>query len=505
MTSSTVILSAQDVAKRFGGTQAVREASIELRSGEIHGLIGPNGAGKSTLVGMLTGLTSLDRGTIELAGEAISLSSNRDGLRKGIVTVPQELAVPGELSVGQCICLGAEPRRAGFVRRGAERRAAQVILDRLGLDVSVRSAVGALLPSQQKAIMVAQALHREARALLLDEPTAGMSGDHAEPLLEVVSRLREHDIAVLYISHRLAEVVRLCPVVTVMRDGAVVAVMRDDAITRPALAAQLTKGEREPDAEAAAPTVREPAIGEGTSVVVEGLEGVRVSDVSLTARPGEILGLAGLPGSGVEDVFAAIAGVQAPKKGTVRIGGQRVVSSVGAVRAGVGYLPPARRDAVLPDDSVARNMVISSLDTASRRGVISRRREFEAAAPIAEELGLGQVLRKPIRELSGGNQQRALFGRLLLSGSRVLVLEDPTVGVDVNARQALHDLLARFAAEGRTCIVGSGEPEELSLLCDRVLVFRGGSLCGELVGDDVTEHAIVAEMTGARDSQEAGV
>jgi ribose transport system ATP-binding protein len=496
--ASTPLLSARDVSKRFAGTQAVKDASIEMQAGEIHGLIGPNGAGKSTLVGMLTGRLAPDTGAVELDGEPVSFSSMRDGLNNGVVTVPQELEVPADISVAQCICLGAEPRRAGFVRRGAEVRTAQALIERIGLEVSARARVGELLPSQQKAIMVAQALHRDARALLLDEPTAGMSQDHSEPLLAVVERLRGHDLAVLYISHRLIEVVRLCPAVTVMRNGVVDEVLRGDEITRQALAARLTKGEREPDAERAPATVREPGSGEH-SVVLEGVGGRRVSAVNLTARPGEILGLAGLPGSGVEDVFAAIVGSRAASAGSVTIDGRRITSTRSAAAAGVGYLPPARRDAVLAQDTVARNMVMSSFGEVGRLGWTTRRRELAAARPIATELGLDHWLDTPIRDLSGGNQQRALFGRLMLSGSRVLVLEDPTVGVDVGARQGLHDLLARFAGEGRTVIVGSGEPEELELLCDRVAVFRGGELAALLAGDQVSEQAIVAEMTGAAD------
>jgi ABC-type sugar transport system ATPase subunit len=496
--SDAPLLAARGVAKRFGGTQAVAAASLEMRSGEIHGLIGPNGAGKSTMVGMLTGRLAPDTGTIELDGRTVSFSSMRDGLSHGVVTVPQELAVPGEITVAQCICLGAEPRRAGFVRRGAEVRTGQALLERIGLEVSPRAKMGSLLPSQQKAIMVAQALHRDARALLLDEPTAGMSQDHSEPLLAVVERLRGQDLAMLYISHRLIEIVRLCPVVTVMRNGAVDEVLRGEQVTRPALAARLTRGEREPDAERARATVREPGAGEH-SVVLEGVQGQRLNGVDLVARPGEILGLAGLPGSGVEDVFAAIVGSQAPSAGAVTIDGRRITSSRAAAAAGVGYLPPARRDAVLAEDSVARNMVMTSFGEVGRWGWTTRRRELAAARPIATELGLDHWLQTPIRDLSGGNQQRVLFGRLMLSGSRVLVLEDPTVGVDIGARQGLHDLLARFAGEGRTCIVGSGEPEELELLCDRVAVFRGGELVALLTGDEVTEQAIVAEMTGAAD------
>jgi ABC-type sugar transport system ATPase subunit len=500
--SDDPLLAARRVAKRFGGTQAVQAATIEMRRGEIHGLIGPNGAGKSTLVGMLTGRLSPDDGTIEFDGSAVTVASMREGQGLGIVAVPQELAVPGDLSVAQCVCLGAEPRRAGFVQRGAERRAAQEVIDRLGLEVSVSAAVGSLLPSEQKAIMVAQALHREARALLLDEPTAGMSPANAEPLLQIVERLRDHEMAVLYISHRLAEVVRLCTRVTVMRDGKVVELMRDQEITRAALAAQLTKGEREPEVASSAAAGSDAGEREHASVVLTAVDGRRVSGVTMSASPGEIVGLAGLPGSGVEDVFAAIAGSEAPRSGRVEIEGREVRSLRDGVRAGVGYLPPARRDAVLPDDTVARNIVLSSLEAVGRRGFATTQLELGAARPIAEQLGLSALVRTPLRELSGGNQQRVLFGRLLLSGSRVLVLEDPTVGVDIEARQGLHDLLAQLAAEGRTCIVGSGEPEELALLCHRVLIFRDGELVRELASDEISEQAIISEMTGAVATQE---
>ena len=486
------LLAARGVWKRFGGQVAVRDLDLELRPGRIQGLIGPNGAGKSTAVGMLTGRLQPDEGSIELRGEPLRLRSARAAMAQGIIVVPQELAVPDPLTVAQFINLGLEPTRVGLIGRRAERRAASEVLDRLSLDIPVEATMGSLLPSEQKALVVARALHHEAAALLLDEPTAGMSQVHAEPLLALLERLREEKIAVLYISHRLVEVERLCDSVTSMRDGAKVAELSAAEATFEALRGQLEMGNEDVHDIGRGPAV---SVDAEETCVVEGLCGARLDGVSFSARRGEVLGLAGLPGSGVEEVFATLAGIGSTS-GRVTTEGKRIYNALAATAAGVGYLPPSRPAAILPDDSVPRNMVIGALGKVARGAMVSRRREREVAASVADRVDVTRYLDRRMGQLSGGNQQKALFGRLLIADSKVLVLEGPTVGVDITARRALHVLIRDLAAEGRTCIVGSEEPGELAALCDRILVLRAGALAAELTGEQITEREVLGGMTG---------
>jgi ribose transport system ATP-binding protein len=502
--SAGTLLAARGVSKRFSGTQAVNNVTLTLEPGRIQGLIGPNGAGKSTLVGLLTGRLKPDSGIVELRGTPTHLRTPRAAMALGIIPVPQELAVPDPMSVKEFLHLGSEPTTLGLVRRRAERRSATAILERLELAIPIDVAVGSLLPSEQKALVVARALRRRAVALLLDEPTAGMSPDHAEPLLRLLERLRGEHIAVLFISHRLVEVERLCDSVAVMRDGSKVAELAADEAHFDALREHLERGNEDVHQlghERSTSTSRGAGSAEASCEVTD-LTGRRTRGVSFSARTGEVLGLAGLPGSGVEEVFAALAGLPGQRTGTVRVGGRTVSSTQAAVAAGVGYLPPSRSAAILVDETVPRNMTLSALDSVRRLGLVTRRRERRVARPFAEQVGVIPYFDRRMGELSGGNQQRVLFGRLLLTGSQVFVLEGPTVGVDVNARRSLHALIRSLAADGRTCIVGSEEPEELAALCDRILVLRAGRVVDELTETRLTERDVLHAMTGGETPDE---
>lgn len=499
--SAGTLLAARGVSKRFSGTQAVNDVTLTLEPRRIKGLIGPNGAGKSTLVGLLTGRLKPDSGIVELRGNPTHLRNPRAAMSLGIIPVPQELAVPEPMRVKEFLHLGSEPTTFGLVRRGAERRSARAILERLELAIPIDAAVGSLLPSEQKALVVARALRRRAVALLLDEPTAGMSPEHAEPLLRLLERLRDEDIAVLFISHRLVEVERLCDSVAVMRDGSKVAELVADEAHFDAMREHLERGNEDVH-QIGLDRTRPGKISGDAICEVSNLTGRRSHGVSFSARPGEVLGLAGLPGSGVEEVFAALAGIRGHRGGSVRVAGRTVSSTQDAVKAGVGYLPPSRAAAILVDETVPRNMTLSALDSVRRFGFVSRRRERSVARPYAEQVGVISYFGRRMGELSGGNQQRVLFGRLLLTGSRVFVLDGPTVGVDVNARRSLHALIRTLAANGRTCIVGSEEPEELAALCDRILIFRAGRVVAELAEARLTERDVLHAMTGGETHDE---
>lgn len=493
-------LVARDVSVRFGNVAALREVGIGLAPGAVHGLIGPNGAGKSTLVGVLTGLVRPLSGSLYLDGNEIRLRSPADARLRGIVAVPQELAIFRDMSVGAVITLGAETTLHGIIQGRLTEAAATAALNRVGLAVSPAVKMGVLAPSDQKAVMVAQALHRRSSVLLLDEPTAGMDRVHSDKVLEVVERLREEGrVAILYISHRFDEIERLCETVTVMRDGSCVGMLGEGAVTRGSLLSQMV------DSESAQPSVSQRTEGAhgplrgrapgGVLLSVEDLWGRRLRGVNFEAKAGEVLGLAGLAGSGVEDVFAALSGIWRAPRGRIVGATGDVTSAKTAARSGIGFLPAARARAVLPRDDVARNFLLGYRGPGFRT-FIRRSAEKRLAEPIASRLAVPGVDRM-MRELSGGNQQKVLIGRVLLAGKRILVAEDPTVGVDVVARKVLHTLLRQAAADGYGCIIGSTEPEELAEICDRVLVFRHGVAVAELKSPGLSTRGVLAAMTAS--------
>jgi len=500
---SAAVLVAEGLSKRFGGVHALRGVDIALEPGVVHGLIGPNGAGKSTLVNAITGRVRPDAGATRLRGEPFAPRSPREAIHHGVVSVPQELAVLAEMTVAQVVTLGSEPRRGGFVLDRRARAEARDALDRLGASFDLDREVGTLSPPDQKTVAVAQALHRDAAVVIFDEPTAGMTAEHAGAVIDVVEALKRERIAILYISHRFAEVQRLCDVVTLMRDGARAGQLRGEQITVDALVRSIARQEAEAEREAVAQRPpRAPRAHAGprrTLLEVEGLAGGRLREVSFAVESGDVLGLAGLPGSGVEEVFAAISGAGRPLAGAVRMRGRPVGSVREALRRGVGYLPPSRAAASLPASSVCDNVVLAALGRAARGGMTTGERELRAAEPVARRVGVPSLTMR-MGQLSGGNQQKGLLARLLYAGGEVFVLEDPTVGVDVVARAAVHALLRELTAEGKACVIGSSEPEELVELCDRVLVLRRGTVVAELSGEGMSAEAIVLQMTGGDDA-----
>lgn len=495
------VLRAEGLSKRFGGTEALKQVDIELLPGVVHGLVGPNGAGKSTLVGVLSGRVRADSGTVWLNDHPVRFDNPRDALKAGVITVPQELAVPADLTVSEVVSLGKEPQKAGIILRSRERRAVQNALDRLACHVSLDAPMGELSPSLQKSVIVAQALYRGAKVLFFDELTAGMTSEDAAHALSIIDSLCREGIAMLYISHRFDEVERLCERVTVLRDGAKVEELTGDRIIRKVLVSSIlgTAGEGAGHNEDVSRAKERDYTFADSDIPVrltaDKLTTSRLAAISFAVREGEIIGFAGLPGSGVEDVFQLLSGSRLPQSGSVRIG-KRSFHSVGtALRAGIAFLPGDRGSAVLESSTIAENMILSSLASCAAYGFLNRKRAMRYARPAGQSVGIeAGRLAKTMNQLSGGNQQRALIGRLLLTGAQVLVFENPTVGVDVHARAALHSILRGLAAEGKSCVIGSGEPEELAELCDRVLVLRRGTIAAELTGKELSAHAIMSEM-----------
>jgi ABC-type sugar transport system ATPase subunit len=497
------------VSKRFAATRALIGVDLDIDAGKVLGLIGPNGAGKSTLVGVLTGRIEPDQGVVEIDGAPASFHHPRDAIRAGIVAVPQELVLPRSLTITEFVALGVEESRFGMVRRRSVGAAVVEVLSRVQSEIPPSTRLGELSVSEQKTVMVAQALYRRARVLVLDEPTAGMDIVHSRVIVELVRLVSSSGVGVLYVSHRFDEVEALCDRVVVLRDGARFTEMVRPQIARSALIDSLLSAE-EPS-HGASPAASGDAISlmvgpvplgaeslsdesARTTVSIRGLTTSRLRDFHMEARSGEVLGLAGLPGSGIEDVFSSLVGDGFRLSGIVEVHGEVVRSTGTAVRAGIGYLPASRKALLLQSADVGANLVLGALRTMGKSGFVSMRSRRRLGGTFVTLMKI-PGLKTPITALSGGTQQKVLVGRLLLQGATVFVLEDPTVGVDVPSRAVLHRMLRELAASGSTCIVGSTEPGELCVLCDRVIALQKGSIAGVLTGSELTEARLISAIT----------
>lgn len=492
------LLTMSGITKSFPGVRALDGVDLQVQAGEVHCLLGQNGAGKSTLIKVLAGAHQPDGGSTTWQGETVQLSSPITAMRLGIATIYQELDLVEGLSVAENVFLGHEPTSGGFVVRTREARtAAAALLERLGHpEIDPAREVGDLSAAHQQIVSMARALSHDVRLIVMDEPSAALDPDEVDNLFRIVDGLTSDGVAVVYISHRLEEIRRIGDRVTVLKDGRAVAVGLPAAATPTRdIVAMMTGRDVEyvfpprPAADAP-PNTAEPVL------TVEGLcrEG-EFEAVDLELRPGEIVGLAGLVGSGRSEILETVYGARRPTAGRVSVGGTplRPGSVRAAVAAGIGLAPEERKaQALLLTESVTRNVSLSTLSRFARGGWLDRGAERAAARRATRELSL-----RPdnpdaaVRTLSGGNQQKAVLARWLLRGCRVLLLDEPTRGVDVGARAELYAVIRRLADEGLAVLLVSSEVPEVLGLADRVLVLREGRVVHEAAAQELDEHRVL--------------
>jgi len=485
-------LEATGLTKRYGGVVALENASVTAHPGMVRGLVGANGAGKSTLVKCLTGIVRPTSGHVRVDGRPLPLGRPAQALRAGIASVPQELTVAPTLTVAANVMLGHEPHGwIGLVRdRALSRRAAEA-LDSVSLDVALDASVGQLPLIEQRIVMIARALSFDARLVVFDEPTATISPHEAELLLETVRRLADRGVSVLYVSHHLREIEAVCDAVTVLRDGRVIADL--EGATHAELVELLA-----PHAAWRASADRGNRAAGDVVLELRSVAGPRLQDVSLAVRKGEIVGLAGLAGSGAREVLLTVCGVAPVTAGSIVLEGRRLRSgsALASVERGVGFLPGDRSLGTFPTHVVRHNVALPSLRRYARLGLISRGRETSAVAGLLDRVALRANPEDPITSLSGGNQQKALVARWIGSNARVLLLDDPTAGVDVATRPEIHAQIRRLSETGVGVLLVSTDEEELAELSDRVLVFERGAVTAELTSDALTPARVLAAMTG---------
>jgi ribose transport system ATP-binding protein len=501
------LLQMRGIVKEFPGVRALDEVDLDVAAGEVHCLLGQNGAGKSTLIKILAGAHRPDAGEIRWAGRPVVFGSPHDADAAGIATIHQELDLVPGLSVAENIFLGHEPARLGFSRMRAADAAARALLRRLGHpEIPPGRELGRLSAAGQQVVSMARALSRDARLIVMDEPSAVLDADEVDNLFRVVRELTAAGVAVVYISHRLEEIRRIGDRVTVLKDGRTVARNLAAPQTPTAEVIRLMTGRT---IEYVFPE-RESAPSDDVDVVLEvtglGRRG-EFADVSFAVRAGEVVGLAGLVGSGRSEILETVYGARRAATGTVRVRGKalRPGSVPSAVRAGMGLAPEERKSqGLLMTESVYRNVSLPVLGRFARAGFLRGGAELAAAAEVTAQLDVRPAdPTRPVRTLSGGNQQKVVLARWLLQECSVLLLDEPTRGVDVGARSEIYALVRRLAARGVAVVLVSSEVPEVLGLADRVLVIREGRVVREAPAAELDEGRVLdLVMEGRSDARE---
>ncbi|MFC7787689.1 sugar ABC transporter ATP-binding protein [Microbacterium sp. MAHUQ-60] len=499
------LIEIRGVSKSFGGVHALRDVSFDIRPGVVHGLVGANGAGKSTLIKCLAGIETPDEGEIVVDGSAVRLSEPSDATKLGMAFIHQEMSLIPGWSVLRNMLLGQQPpTRVGIIDWRPARVRAREVATRLGMRFGLNTNVDDLGPADQWLVLIGRALMRDARLIAMDEPTASLSSEEAGRLHTIIRELAASGTAVIFVSHRLDEVSELCADVTVFKDGAVVDRRLDEKVHKSELVRAIVGRDLQ-----IAEQGNEPR-GHGDPVLtVDGIrDGSRVHGVSLTVHSGEVLGIGGLVGAGRTELAGLIYGVRSRTAGTVDLDGRpvRFREPADAVRAGIGLVPEERRsEGLFLERSIDFNINIASL-TSLRRSrlwpMLKLREGRRRARTLADTVTVkARDMSDPVGSLSGGNQQKVAIARWLAHRPRVLILDEPSRGVDVGARAEVHRVIRELAAEGTAVLAISSDSEELVGLCDRVIVMAEGRVTGELTGTQITEDQIIS-LSFERDSRE---
>jgi simple sugar transport system ATP-binding protein len=490
------------VVKKYPGVLALDNVDFEIGAGEVRALLGKNGAGKSTLVRMLTGAEAPDAGEVTIMGHRLEQpgqSRTVEAGRHGVRAVYQELSQVPEMSVAENLFLGRWASRRGLLDfHEMERRAAEILV-RLGIDLDPRAPIARLSPAQRQLAEVARIFLGDPKLVILDEPTSSLAAAEVDLLFKAVRALTAHGIAVIYVSHRMEEIRQIAATATIMRDGRV-ADMVDVASTSTREIVRLMLGHDESLDE-----VIEPDPSVLAADVVLRVSGValppKLEKIDLELRRGEVLGIAGLLGSGRTELLQIVAGLVAPTAGAVQIDGTRQ-SALGygrRLRQGLGFTPESRKeDGVIPELGVDENIICTDLSKVSKMGMLSWPRIRKSAEAIIRQMNVkAHSPSARIANLSGGNQQKVVIGRWVHAGSRILLLDEPTRGVDVEAKRQIYSIIRKLAGEGKSIVFVSSEIEELPKVCDRVLVIRGGRIFAEYAAPSINAEELMAACLSA--------
>ena len=482
----------KDVQKSFGVTRVLHGVTISVQPGEVHGLLGENGAGKSTLLNILCGVLFADAGTTFIDGQPVRISSPREASAAGIAMIHQELQQVPELSVAQNIFLGHAIRRGIFVNRAAQEAQARQLLADLDPSIDVAAPIRSLRVAERQIVEIAKALRARARIIAMDEPTSSLTPAEFEKLVAVIARLQAQGVSVIYVSHKMDEVFRVCQTATILRDGRLVGQVPIPATPVAEVIEQMV-------GRALSKSTHRSFATPEILLSVRGLSrGRAVQDASFDLHRGEVLGIAGLVGAGRTELMRLLAGVDDADAGSVSVAGKPVAPGPRArIRAGLGLVPEERkRDGIVRLRPVSANMALPAMRQFTRAGLIAEARLRDRALTLMASVNLRPLdVARPIGSFSGGNQQKAIIGRWLAAGTRIFLFDEPTRGIDVGAKAEIYDLIERLAAQGNAVLFVSSEMTEVIRLADRVLVMREGRISATLPPDQISEvhiarHAI---------------
>ena len=485
------MLSARGIAKAFPGVQALDGADLDVRAGEVHAVVGENGAGKSTLMKILTGVYAADAGQILIDGQPVHIAGPRQAIALGISMIHQELNLAPNLSVAENIFLGRAPIRAGFVQWRRLIADAEALVARLSIDLDVRASVEDLSVARQQMVEIAKALSLDARVIIMDEPTSALTERETDVLFELIGRLKAEGVAIVYISHRLEEIFRIADRVTVLRDGRLVGELPIAEATPQRLIAMMV------GRELVTLFPKEPVeIGPPVLEVRHLSRAGALDDISFVLRRGEIVGLAGLVGAGRTELARALFGADPIDAGEIRIDGRpvRIRSPRDAIRHGLAFVTEERKlYGLVLGMTVRENATLASLGELTRLGFVDFARERRIAQEYVRRLDIRTPgIEQEVVNLSGGNQQKVVIARWLATRPRVLILDEPTRGIDVGAKAEVHALMSRLAREGLAILMISSELPEILGMSDRILVVRQGRLSGEFARSEATQEKILA-------------
>lgn len=495
MPDSAPLLEVTDLCKSFPGVRALHNVNLQLHPGEVLAVIGENGAGKSTLMKILAGVQPADSGTIELNGKKVAFDNTKAAIQSGVVLIHQELNLCDNLNVGENIFLGREPTASGFVRRREIYARSQEYLKRVGLEVSAKTIVGDLTIGRQQMVEIAKALSVDAKILIMDEPTSSLSGMESQLLFQLIETLRDEGVSIIYISHRLGEVTRLADRVTVLRDGENAGDLSKEEITHDNMVQRMVGREVSQLFERQFHEIGEPIL-EVESLVTPAWP----HKLSFNVCAGEIVGVAGLVGAGRTELLQVLFGIDKAVSGRIQIGGKtaNMNSPRDAIDHGLALVPEDRKKhGLVLDFSVAGNIGLPSLSDNSSSGLAN----FSAQRRDTKEMIEAMRIRTPsgnqtAKFLSGGNQQKVVIGKWLAKKPKLILLDEPTRGIDVGAKQEIYQLMEELASQSMAVLFVSSEMEEILSMADRTIVMHEGKITGELSRKEMSEEAIMYLATG---------
>jgi len=497
--TASPLLSMRAISKAFGGIPALSAATLDVAVGEVHALIGQNGAGKSTMIKILTGYVARDAGEIVFDGAAFEASSPQNAQAKGISTIYQEINLVPYRSITENICLGRESRRFGLLDWAAMHNEARALLSRFKIDVDVRRPLMRFSTATQQMVAIARAIGFKAKLVIMDEPTSSLDEREVNVLFDVIRELRRSGVSVVFVSHKLDELYAVCDRVTIMRDGRTVRTSEMKDVSKVELVASMLGRDVAQVAKSATafggPSTH---IGATTLEASHLSAGHKVHDVSFSVRKGEIVGFAGLLGSGRTETARVVFGADPVRSGALTFDGASFAprQPEDAIGRGVGFASEDRKlEGIIPDMSVAENLTLALLPQLTRAGVIDAARQRAVVLKFIASLGVKcSSPDQPIRELSGGNQQKVLLARWLAMGSKLLILDEPTRGIDVGAKAEIQRIIKQLAEDGLGVLMISSELEEIIEGSDRVFVLREGRSVAELPHGEASEAAVMAAM-----------